>query len=185
MRILELGCGTGANIWFLAREGFDSHGIDGSETAIAAARQRMAEEGLEAHLRVGDVINIGQLYPQLYFDAVIDVACLQHNQLSAVHEILKQVQTALKPGGRVFTMLVAADSYGNGLGREIVDERGTFTEITKGPLQGTGLVHFFAREEIEALFERFVNVRIEQSIRSLNNQRHWYKHWVVEGRKRG
>ena len=34
IKILELGCGPGANIWYLAREKFNVHGIDGSKTAI-------------------------------------------------------------------------------------------------------------------------------------------------------
>ena len=34
VRILEIGCGTGANLWYLAREGFDAVGLDGSEVAI-------------------------------------------------------------------------------------------------------------------------------------------------------
>jgi 2-polyprenyl-3-methyl-5-hydroxy-6-metoxy-1,4-benzoquinol methylase len=32
--ILEVGCGTGANLWYLAREGFSVYGIDGSNVAI-------------------------------------------------------------------------------------------------------------------------------------------------------
>src|SRR5688572_5835230 len=41
---LEVGCGPGANLWFLAREGFGIAGIDGSAIAIDAARRRLAAE---------------------------------------------------------------------------------------------------------------------------------------------
>ena len=34
INILEIGCGPGANIWYLSREGFISHGIDISSVAI-------------------------------------------------------------------------------------------------------------------------------------------------------
>src|SRR5262245_57036654 len=42
VRICELGCGAGNNVWFAAREGFTVAGIDGSASAIEHARQRLA-----------------------------------------------------------------------------------------------------------------------------------------------
>lgn len=41
VRILEVGCGPGANLWFMAREGFSVYGVDGSQTAIALAKSRL------------------------------------------------------------------------------------------------------------------------------------------------
>ncbi len=34
IRILDLGCGSGAATWYVAREGFSAFGIDGSPSAI-------------------------------------------------------------------------------------------------------------------------------------------------------
>src|ERR1700722_13214770 len=34
IKILEVGCGAGACIWYMAREGFCATGIDGSPSAI-------------------------------------------------------------------------------------------------------------------------------------------------------
>jgi SAM-dependent methyltransferase len=179
VRILELGCGTGANIWFCAREEFDVYGIDGSKSAIAKAKQRLKKEELKAHLQIGDIASLYSLFPAGYFDAVIDVVCLQHNELRAVQSILDQVLIALKPQGKIFSMLVAAGSYGDGLGREVAP--GTFVDIEAGPLQGMGLGHFFSLEEVQRLFGGFNDIAIEYSTRSLNDRQHWYKHWVVEG----
>ena len=76
-KILEVGCGPGANIWYLAKEGFDTYGIDGSETAIKKAKKRLQEENLRAHLHIGDIINLP--YEENYVDAVIDAECLYSN----------------------------------------------------------------------------------------------------------
>ncbi len=40
IKILELGFGTGANLWYLAREGFSVYGIEGSKTAVEKAIKR-------------------------------------------------------------------------------------------------------------------------------------------------
>jgi len=181
VKVLEVGCGTGANIWFLAREGFDAYGIDGSETAIFKAESRMREEGVKAHLQVKDAITLAGVYPAHHFDAVIDVACLQHNKLSAVDAILDQVYLVMKPGGSIYSMMVTSDSYGADLGKEI--EPGTFIEVTEGPLHERGLGHFFTLEEVQLLFERFTDVQIEHSARSMGNRTNWYNHWVIEGLK--
>lgn len=181
VKLLEIGCGSGANIWFLSREGFDVYGIDGSETAIIKATQRLREEGLEAHLQVGDASLLSDLDAAGYFDAVIDVTCVQHNKLSAVQSILDQTLTILKPHGVMFSMMLATGSYGDGLGQQI--EAGTYLDIGEGPLHNMGLCHFFSLEEVNQLFARFSKTQIEYSVRSLNNRQQEYKHWVIESVK--
>src|SRR5439155_990443 len=110
--------------------------------------------------------------------AIVDIGCLQHNRMVYVERILDQVPLLLVPNGRVFAMMIARGSYGDGTGTEV--EPGTFTSVTEGPAQGVGLCHFFSLEEMEALFSRFRDAHIECSARSLNGRRHWVKHWVVD-----
>jgi SAM-dependent methyltransferase len=179
--ILEVGCGTGANLWYLAREQFDAHGMDGSETAIAKARSRMGEENLRVALSVGDIAHLDRQYPADHFSAVIDIVCLQHNRLSEIEQILRQVRTVLKSQGRVFSMMCAEGTYGDGLGRRV--EPGTYVDIAEGPYQGVGLTHFFSLEEVRALYSGFNQLKIEYSIRSLENQSRMVQHWVIEGVK--
>ena len=182
VRILELGCGPAANIWYLAREGFDAFGIDGSETAIAQAERRMSDEGLAANLQIADMVSIDSLFPAGHFDAVIDIASVQHNNLKAVTAILGQSLDLLKPEGRIFSMMVSSGSYGDGMGKEI--EPGTFVDVAEGPpLHRRGLGHFFSLEEVQSLYTRFADVQIEHSARSMNNRQVWYNHWVIEGVK--
>src|SRR5207247_2009282 len=58
VRFLEVGSGTGANLWFLAREGFSAHGMEGSPTAAGLARQRLDSEcpGWNKAPQSGDVL---------------------------------------------------------------------------------------------------------------------------------
>lgn len=181
VRLLEVGCGTGANVWYMAREGFDVHGVDGAPTAIDKAKRRMAEEKVPARLQVGDIITLAGLYGSAQFDGVVDVACLWCNRLKDIEAMVREIREVLKPGGRVFSMLLAEGSYGQGLGREI--EPGTFVDIAEGPLKGRGLNHFFTLDEVKRVFAGFADVQIEYSTRSMNARQHLFTLWVVQARK--
>src|SRR5690349_15908912 len=45
--VLDLGCGTGANAVYLAEQGFDVVGVDFTQLALARARERAREAGVE------------------------------------------------------------------------------------------------------------------------------------------
>lgn len=44
LKILEIGCGSGANLWMLAKEGFDAYGLDSSEEALSLARNHLTNK---------------------------------------------------------------------------------------------------------------------------------------------
>ena len=69
-RILEVGCGPGANVWYLSREGFDTYGIDGSPTAIASAKGLLTKVNLSAILLLWVIVAVPLTVD--YFFSVID-----------------------------------------------------------------------------------------------------------------
>jgi len=69
--VLDVGCGTGENALHLAGRGHAVFGLDGSETAIALARQKAAARGLaSAQFHVWDALQLRRL--RKCFDTVID-----------------------------------------------------------------------------------------------------------------
>ena len=180
IKILELGIGQGANAWFLAREGFDIFGIDGSKTAIKKAYNRFEALNLNGNFHVGDFNKISEFKDES-FDIIIDVASLQCNNLDYVDEIINESRKKLKPNGRMFSMMIAKGSYGDGLGEKIDDN--TFTKISDGPFAGLGTVHFFQLSEVKELFNSFNDVTIEYSTRSLLERKEKIKHWIISAQK--
>jgi SAM-dependent methyltransferase len=180
IKILDAGCGTGAGVWFIARERFDAFGIDGSETGIMKCKTFLAKEGLKASLQVGDCISLSDYYPPAAFDAVAFVGVLYHNKIQAARTMLDEAFTVLKPGGKIFATAIATGSYGDGMGT-LVEER-TFINIPEGALSGVGLIHFFTLEEVRQLFAGYADVKIGHLIRSRDNLA-YYKHWIIEAVK--
>lgn len=97
-KILELGCGTGNNLWFAAREGFSVYGIDFSKSAVAYAKERFAKEGLRGEFVEGDFREIP--FPDETFDLIFDRGGLTCAGFSVARQILDVVHRKLRKGGR-------------------------------------------------------------------------------------
>jgi SAM-dependent methyltransferase len=68
--VLDVGCGTGENVLYLAEHGYAAAGVDGAPTAIKKARAKAKRRGLNASFEVGDALNLPT--PERQFDTVID-----------------------------------------------------------------------------------------------------------------
>ncbi len=101
VRIVELGCGAGNNLWFAALEGFQVAGIDGSESTIAAARKRFAEDHLAGELVVGDYSG-GLPFASDWADLAIDRAALSCSGYAAAAAAVSEIRRVLRTGGRMF-----------------------------------------------------------------------------------
>jgi len=96
--VLELGCGTGNNVWFLLDCGFEVSGIDIAPTAIAIARESIRALGFEEpDLRVGHIAELPWQADQ--FDLVIDRGTLSQVTLDEMGKTIAEVRRVLKPGG--------------------------------------------------------------------------------------
>ncbi|MGZ4055726.1 MAG: class I SAM-dependent methyltransferase [Bacteroidia bacterium] len=154
IKILEVGCGTGANIWYISREGFDAYGIDGSETGISIAKKRLAAEGLKAKLITGDIISLP--YEDNFFDCVLDVECLYANDQNNTTVILKEINRILKPGGKFYSRTFSDKMNVGKTNNKISDFE--FDSISDGPLEGKGFVRLMNENQLRNLYGAFLKV---------------------------
>lgn len=182
VRILELGCGTGANVWFLAREGFSVTGMDGSRVAIEQARTRLAAEGLSAELHVGDINALP--FPAESFDAVIDVECLSCNSLKDTRATLAEALRVLRPGGWIYSKTFCAGMTGEATAVRLEGEPRTYVEMREGPLaKRFGLVRLTAEDEIPEVYGAFEGLEWDIIQRSDRNRSVKLGEWIISGRK--
>jgi SAM-dependent methyltransferase len=99
-RALDLGCGTGTNVIYLAQHGWEASGVDISSRAIALARRKLRQADLSrrASVYAGDVTRLDGLPLAGLFDLALDMGCL-HNLDGAGRERYAQgLARRIKPG---------------------------------------------------------------------------------------
>ena len=184
-KILELGCGSGANIWFLGKEGREVYGIDYSETGIEYCKKMLDKWGTKAKLTIGDIKKLPD--ENNYFDAIVDVVSVQHLKFREHLGCLQEVHRCLKRGGKFFSYHLGENSisYTNG-GGKLIDKNTVDNIVDKDkPLAGNGQTCFLSRNDYRDLLEQsgFRDVIIDTVTRSYNNQEFFIEYLVVNAKK--
>lgn len=90
-RILDVGCGRGVLLGAFADLGYEVHGVEISETAVAGADPRV-------QIRIADQLAEAE-YPPDYFDQVVIWHVLEH--VADPRGTIREAHRILKPGGKV------------------------------------------------------------------------------------
>ena len=180
VKLLEIGCGPGANVWFLARERFSVSAIDGSPTAIRLAKERLAAESLTAELRTGDFTDLP--WADNSFDGVVENVSLYANRWAAIQQALREVRRVLKPSGVFLCSFFTTKTWGYGLGAMV--EQDGFVNIAEGPMAGTGFALFLTRERLNELLCGFEDIHVERASWTLGDEQHVVESFVVSCRNK-
>lgn len=186
VRILEVGCGSGANLWMIAREGFNAYGIDFSPEAIRLCAEMLNKYGTTAQLSVGDMTKIP--FPNGYFDAIVDVFSSYCLDNEGHGQFLDEVRRLLKPGGLFFSFTPSkgSDAFTNHAPARMVDAS-TLSEILRpsSPYFGNNyLFRFTTIEEftVDLRSRGMVATTSETLGRTYRNGDEYFEFVVMEGR---
>lgn len=171
-RVLDLGCGTGRHLVYLAKEGFEVCGVDISPTGLEYTRRWLEAEGLKAELKQSDMTEIP--YPDEFFDGAISIHVIYHGTLAQMRKALAELYRTLKPGGLALVTFQSRRSYRYGRGQEI--EPHTFVPDIG---EDCGIPHHFSdREELEEVLQPFAILEIEL-VEKVREQMYRSSHWEV------
>ncbi len=143
IKILEIGCGCGNNLSFLAQQGFKVSGIDFSHKAIKIAKNVFRKKKLSADLVVGNIKKLN--WSNEKFDYVFDRAALTHNSHTDIPIILDEVSRVLKKKGTFVSFDLFSINIPN-----------------KKNFKVLGLTSFFNLNGIKKMFSKFNLKRIEK-----------------------
>ena len=103
-KILDLGCGSGRHLVYLAKHDFLVYGIDSSNEGIRIAKGWLKRKNLKANLRVGNIFK-RLPYKDDFFDALISTSVLQHAKIRDIKFAIKEIERILRPEGLIYITL--------------------------------------------------------------------------------
>jgi ubiquinone/menaquinone biosynthesis C-methylase UbiE len=182
-KVLDVGCGGGRHLLYLAKEGFEAYGTDRSEAGLTISRKRLGRERLKATLRRCDMTEVP--FPEEFFDAVLSLYVLHHNIVKNIEKAVGEIRRALKREGLFFFNMSGKGDYKEGRGKEI--EPGTY--ICDSGFEAGMTHHFFTRREVETLLEGFevlsLKERRGEHISRSSGLPVMSVHWEVKAQKLG
>ena len=147
LRVLELGCGAGANIQFFVDTGADYWAVEGSQAIVSTLRQRYP--ALSEQILVGDFTS--SIPCNGVFDLVIDRSSLTHNNTAAIQRGLALAYDTLRPNGKFIGVNWFSTKNQYAEAGTMVDSH-TRRDIPAPLLEGLGKVHFSDFDHLDNLF---------------------------------
>ncbi len=99
-RALDLGCGTGTNVRYLAEHGWQATGLDYVARAIAQARAKTRGLTPAPTLRVADVTRLADLDLPGPYDLALDMGCYHSLPAAGRRRYGAGLRRWLSPGGQ-------------------------------------------------------------------------------------
>lgn len=110
--VVDLGCGTGKSVVWLARQGFEATGVDLSPTAIELARRNARSAGVRCRFLHGSYpadFTDAELAPRA-FGLVVERGFLQHfGESGALDAILERTRRIMRPDALFYSLITARE----------------------------------------------------------------------------
>jgi SAM-dependent methyltransferase len=159
-RVLELGCGAGANIPFFKNLNVEYYALEGSSSIIKQLHQSYPE--YKDHILVDDfTIRIPFIEK---FDLIVDRASLTHNNTKAIKKCISLIKSHLVSQG-VFIGIdwfsTEHTEFANGI---FNGDHNTKSDFSSGQFKDVGKTHFSDKNHIIELFDEFEIILLEHKI---------------------
>jgi ubiquinone/menaquinone biosynthesis C-methylase UbiE len=100
--VLDAGCGTGENALHVASLGLSVLGVDVAETALAVARAKAADRGIEVEFAVADAFQLERLGRR--FETVLDCGLFHTFDVDERPRYAASLASVTEQGGTVYVL---------------------------------------------------------------------------------
>lgn len=166
-KILDLGCGAGRHLKFLAENGYKAYGCDYSSNGIEASKYLLDTYALSAELEVASVDNLP--YEDNFFDGIISCGVLYYNPKDIIEKSAQEIYRVLKKGHKAYIVIRSLEDYRyqNAIKKTKYEVVINETDESKHAFKENGMnMYFFDKEEVERVFYMFKNIEINTLIRT-------------------
>ena len=188
-KILDLGCGAGRHVFFMANENIVPYGVDFSEEGIEYTKSILRECGRQEYIDNIQVSSLTKLpYKDNFFNGIICYGVLYYLDNHGISKAIQEMYRVLKPGGKLLLVVRSIEDYRYNRQYEIENEKNTIIiceqDEQKCAHSENGMqMHFFEQEELKKYFSMFENLTIDYIKESHNNQKFCDCNYVLIGEK--
>ena len=108
IKVLEVGSGSGSNLWMLSKEKFDVYGIDNSRSGLKLSEKMLNKWNGKAKLFYGSMTELP--FKSEFFDLIVDIVSMQNMDFSDHLLAWKNIHRCLKKDGSFFSVHLGAKS---------------------------------------------------------------------------
>jgi SAM-dependent methyltransferase len=113
-RALDVGCGTGTQAVYLAERGWQVTAVDAVERALARARRRAEQRGVDVRWVAGDVASLSTLGLGDGFTLIFDRGCFHDLSAAQREDYARGVSELAAPGATLLLLAFARRERGIG-----------------------------------------------------------------------
>ena len=170
--VLDIGCGAGRHLVWLAEQGFEVFGVDDASRALERSRARLHAAGAVARLVRGDFVSLP--FTGDSFDMVVAIHALYHGDQAALRRALSEVARVLRDGGLLVATFLSTLTWKYGLGVQV--EPFTYVQ-PEGPERG--IPHHYVTAEMLVDYLAAFNVETMRLDELTDQQGRRHCHWQV------
>jgi len=179
-KILDLGCGVGRHMKFLAENGFKAYGVDYTSNGVAHTKELLKTNHLYGEVFQASMEKLP--FEDEFFDGLFSYGVIFYGTKEQIEQGAKEILRVLKKGAKAYLILRSIKDYRHTEG-QILSKYEVVIDCKNPKSPGFGengmRVYHFDEEEIKRIYTGFSKITIDSIRHSFENDSYADYNYVV------